>query len=60
VNGKELVFRRPGEDSEEDDDTGDNIEQRPMEALGSEGTIIETTEQPQVADVPKITIHEDE
>jgi len=57
VNGKELVFRRPGEDSEEDNgDVEDDTEQGPTEAFEAGAAI----EQPQVIDMPRITIHEDD
>lgn len=55
VNGKELVFRRPGEDS---DDEGDEGAPAPStEPLVNEEQIADV---PQVLDTPRIIIHEDD
>ncbi|EIW82924.1 DUF1168-domain-containing protein [Coniophora puteana RWD-64-598 SS2] len=58
VNGKELVFRRPGEDSEEEDEHGPSV------SLSADAENVEDILQ--LANVPvaveerRITIHEDE
>ncbi|KAI0779691.1 hypothetical protein C8Q74DRAFT_1260414 [Fomes fomentarius] len=56
VNGKEVVFRRPGEDSDEED--GDYVGPTPAEAA----TMSTTTDAPAVpvVDAPRITIIEDD
>jgi hypothetical protein len=59
VNGKELVFRRPGEDSEGDEEVDPS--NLPEEALGDDDD--ETSPvvvAPKVVDEPRITIHEDD
>jgi len=61
VNGKELVFRRPGEDSEGDEEVDPS--NLPEEAPGDDDDDDETSpvvETPKVADEPRITIHEDD
>ncbi|KAG7452759.1 uncharacterized protein BT62DRAFT_1070483 [Guyanagaster necrorhizus] len=56
VNGKELVFRKPGKDSDEDsDDTGPVPEREPQDVSQDVPLSL-----PQVLDGPKITIHEDD
>ena len=60
MNGKELVFRRPGEDSEGDEEVDPS--NLPEEAPGDDdddetSPVVET---PKVADEPRITIHEDD
>ncbi len=56
VNGKEVVFRRPGEDSDEED--GGYVGPMPAEAA----TMSTTTDAPAVpvVDAPRITIIEDD
>jgi len=58
VNGKELVFRRPGEDSEEGEEDVDTSNP-PQEAPDDDDPSLLVVEAPRVVDEPKITIHED-
>ncbi|KAK0483376.1 hypothetical protein IW261DRAFT_1462972 [Armillaria novae-zelandiae] len=56
VNGKELVFRRPGEDSDAEDEESEPVpEQEPQEIPQDIPSNLA-----QVLDEPKITIHEDD
>ncbi|KAJ6499946.1 DUF1168-domain-containing protein [Mycena vitilis] len=56
VNGQELVFRKPGEESDSDEEAGG-----PQVALVDSSTEVETpASAPQILDMPRITIHEDD
>ena len=55
VNGKELVFKRPGEESEDDEDVGP--EPVSKDELGPYES--ENAPAPIAVDVPRIIIHED-
>lgn len=60
VNGKELVFRQPGEESDEDEDVGPALSlgaQEPQATNDAKDNGIDT---PPVVDLPRITIHEDD
>lgn len=60
VNGKELVFRRPGEESE-DDEEDDAVDSDPNPAQPDvEQSISADAPLPAVVDVPRITIVEDD
>jgi len=61
VNGKELVFKRPGEDSagEEDSERGDDRVKGDSEVPEDTGIIPSAVEQPQVLDTPRLVFHED-
>ena len=57
VSGKELVFRRPGEDDsdeEGDEDVG------PMPSLPTSTDLVTNAAPVPVIDAPRITIHEDD
>ncbi|KAK0210504.1 hypothetical protein DFS33DRAFT_1270534 [Desarmillaria ectypa] len=57
VNGKELVFRRPGEDSDEENEDTEPVPER-LEPQKVPKDV--PSNLPQVLDEPKITIHEDD
>jgi hypothetical protein len=60
VNGQELVFRKPGEESDGEDEEEEVGPQVP--ALGASSTTVESetvAEVPQILDAPRITIHDD-
>ncbi|KAK0228297.1 DUF1168-domain-containing protein [Armillaria fumosa] len=56
VNGKELVFRRPGEDSDAEDEEPEPVPEREPQEVPQDIP----SNLPQVLDEPKITIHEDD
>ncbi|KAF9465057.1 hypothetical protein BDZ94DRAFT_1160654 [Collybia nuda] len=60
VNGKELVFRQPGEESDEDEEDGP----APIPELSASQVVDDTLDReidtPSVVDLPRITIHEDD
>ena len=62
VHGKELVFRRPGEDNEGDEEVDPS--NLPEEAPGGDDDDddenLPVVEVPKVVDEPRITIHEDD
>ena len=59
MNGKELVFWRPGEDSEGDGEV--DTSNLPEEAPGEDDDAsLPVVEAPKVMDEPRITIHEDD
>ena len=59
VNGKELVFRRPGEDSEGDEEV--DTSNLPEESPGEDDDVsFPVVEAPKVMDEPRFTIHEDD
>lgn len=58
VSGKELVFRKPEDDSEDEKDAG--VSNPPDDALDDSNTSPGVSETPRVVDEPKITIHEDD
>lgn len=61
VNGKELVFRRPGEDSDDEDDGNGRVPpQRMLDSKQDEKEEEEPTPLPAVLDTPRIMIHEDD
>ena len=61
VNGKELVFRRPGEDTDEDDGDEDgpepSVHEEPAHADSNKPAPVK---QPHIVMEQKITIHEDD
>jgi hypothetical protein len=60
VNGQELVFRQPGEESDEDEDEGPSIHpgvRDPQPRSDMKNTDIDA---PPVVDLPRTTIHEDD
>lgn len=58
VNGKELVFRRPGEDSDEEEEgDGPNLPGYAQEDATPSPSVVEM---PRVLDERRITIHEDD
>lgn len=61
VNGKELVFRKPGEDSG-DEDSEDEAGPKPVIEVRTtaDGNSDGPSETPRVLDTPRITIHEDD
>ncbi|KAH7913903.1 DUF1168-domain-containing protein [Hygrophoropsis aurantiaca] len=59
VNGKELVFRRPGEDSDDDETGGDNDPIEPAEAM-DESISLPVEEAPRAIEQKRILIHEDD
>lgn len=56
VNGKELIFRRPGDDSDQEDEETEPIPERATQEVPQDIP----SNLPQVLDEPKITIHEDD
>ncbi|KAH7927138.1 DUF1168-domain-containing protein [Leucogyrophana mollusca] len=62
VNGKELVFKRPGEDSEDEEAEaeGDNSPLEPAEAQGDTSHQVPVEEAPRVIEQKRILIHEDD
>jgi len=58
VSGKELVFRRPGEDSDTDEDGAGGADETAL-AEDEPGNELEDTNTP-VVDESRITIHEDD
>ncbi|KAK0502999.1 hypothetical protein EDD18DRAFT_614388 [Armillaria luteobubalina] len=56
VNGKELIFRRPGEDSDAEDEDPEPVPEREPQEVPQDIP----SNLPQVLDEPKITIHEDD
>jgi len=60
VNGKELVFQRPGEDSEGDEETTDVSHPQPEETHSNDDASLPVEMSPKVVDEPRITIHEDD
>lgn len=64
INGKELVFRKPGEETDEDgDEDEDGLEGSAREELApvdSDEPVPQPTEAPRIATEQKITIHEDD
>jgi len=62
VNGKELVFRKPGEESDGDDDEkegGDDEEPGPLPASMTTEQELASTPSVPVAETPTIVIHDD-
>jgi len=60
VNGKELVFRRPGEESEGEEDDDNEDETGPQSAPAEDEQEATSTPNVPVAKAPTITIHEDD
>lgn len=58
VNGKELVFRRPGEESE-DEDAEEGPARIQEEDLPAAGDAMMSSEAPAVIEVPRIIIHDE-
>ncbi|KAK0240391.1 DUF1168-domain-containing protein [Armillaria nabsnona] len=56
VNGKELVFRRPGDDSDQEDEKTEPVPERAPQEVPQDIP----SNLPQVLNEPKITIHEDD
>lgn len=59
MNGKELVFKRPGEDSDGEDDGVADGPAEPLTSTGRSPSPV-VVEQPAVVDVQRIIIHEDD
>ncbi|KAF5386222.1 hypothetical protein D9615_002231 [Tricholomella constricta] len=57
VNGKELIFRQPGDDSNGEEEE-ERAEPNALDALSSSANVA-ISEAIQVVELPKITIHED-
>lgn len=65
VNGKELVFRRPGEESDEDggeneNENGPDASAREEPPADGDEPAPQPAEAPRIATEQKITIHEDD
>ena len=56
INGKELVFRQPGDESDDGEDLNDPPLGSPTAPTDAEGVM---TEPRPVGEMPKITIHEE-
>ena len=59
VNGKELIFRRPGDSSDEDPDANEATGQ-PDGSLRSSSPTLVSKDAPVVLETSRITIHEDD
>lgn len=60
VNGKELVFRQPGEESDEDRDASPSLSPENREPRAVKDAPDKGIDIPPLVDLPTITIHEDE
>jgi hypothetical protein len=59
VNGKELVFKTPGEETEDVEDTRDGSEVGEDEDEGMDNNIVDPAGPVRVAEVPRIVLHDD-
>ncbi|TFK44745.1 hypothetical protein BDQ12DRAFT_33860 [Crucibulum laeve] len=57
VNGKELIFKRPGEVSDDEDEAGSDLQPGPSEPRKDEA---DAPEAPAIIDTQRIIIHEDD
>ena len=60
VNGKELIFRRPGDSSDEDPDANEEATGQPDSSLRQSSPTLVSKDTPVVLETSKITIHEDD
>ena len=60
VNGKELVFRRPGDSSDEDSDANEAATGQPDGSLRPSSPALVSKDAPVVLETSRITIHEDD
>ena len=60
VNGKELIFRRPGDGSDEDLDANEEATGQPDSSLQRSSPISVSKDTPAVLETSRITIQEDD
>ena len=56
MNGKELIFHQPGEECDDEDDESSS----PPPTVQPSSTAHEVTNEVEAAELPKITIHDDD
>lgn len=60
VNGKELIFRRPGDNSDEDLDANEEVTGQPDSSLRQSSSAMVSKDTPVVLETSRITIQEDD
>ena len=60
VNGKELIFRRPGDSSDEEPDPNEEATGQPDSSLPQSTHTLVFKDTPVVSEASKITIHKDD